>query len=30
MTSFPNTKGEYEIQVDEALGIVDRIIDASK
>jgi len=29
MTSFPNTKGEYEIQADEALSIVDRIIDAS-
>jgi len=29
MTSFPNTKGEYEIQADEALVIVDRIIAAS-
>ena len=29
MTSLPNTKGEYEIQADEALLIVDRIIDAS-
>ncbi|MFC2090354.1 serine hydrolase domain-containing protein [Bacteroidota bacterium] len=29
MTAFPNTKGEYEIQADEALLIVDRIIDAS-
>lgn len=29
MTSFPNTKGEYEIQADEALDIVDRIISAS-
>lgn len=29
MTSLPNTKGEHEIQADEALGIVDRIIDAS-
>jgi len=30
MTSFPNTKGEYEIQADEALSIVDRIIVASE
>ena len=29
MTSFPNTAGEYEIQADEALNIVDKIIDAS-
>jgi len=29
ITSFPNTKGEYEIQADEALVIVDRIIAAS-
>jgi CubicO group peptidase (beta-lactamase class C family) len=29
MTSFPNTKGDYEIQADEALAVVDRIIDAS-
>ncbi len=29
MTSFPNTKGEYEIQANEALDIVDRIINAS-
>ena len=29
MTSFPNTKGDYEIQADEALPIVDRIIEAS-
>lgn len=27
MTSFPNTKGEYEIQADEALQIVDKIIE---
>ena len=29
MTSFPNTAGEYEIQADEALPIVDLIIDAA-
>jgi len=29
MTSFPNTKGEYEIQADEALLLVDRIIAAA-
>ena len=29
MTSFPNTKGEYEIQACEALEVVDNIIDAS-
>ena len=29
MTSFPNTKGQYEIQADEALEIVDKIIDAT-
>ena len=29
MTSLPNTKGEYEIQPDEALVIVDRIIAVS-
>jgi CubicO group peptidase (beta-lactamase class C family) len=29
MTSFPNTAGEYEVQADEALRIVDQIIDAS-
>lgn len=29
MTSFPNTKGDYEIQPDEALPIVDRIIVAA-
>lgn len=29
MTSFPNTAGEYEIQADEALEVVDKIIDAS-
>ena len=29
MTSLPNTKGKYEIQADEALVIVDRIIAAS-
>ena len=28
ITSFPNTAGEYEIQADEALPIVDLIIDA--
>ncbi|MDF1698870.1 MAG: serine hydrolase [Saprospiraceae bacterium] len=26
MTSFPNTKGEYEIQSDEALAVVDEIL----
>jgi CubicO group peptidase (beta-lactamase class C family) len=26
MTSYPNTKGEYEIQADEALEIVDKVI----
>jgi len=29
MTSFPSTKGEYEIEDYEALSIVDRIIDAT-
>ena len=29
MTSLPNTRGEYEIQADEALNIVDKIISAS-
>lgn len=29
MTSFPNTKGEYEIQADEALKIVDRILETA-
>ena len=29
MTSFPSTKGEYEIQASEALDVVDRIIAAS-
>ena len=29
MTSFPNTTGEYEIQVNRALEVVDKIIEAS-
>ena len=29
MTSIPNTQGDYQIQADEALPIVDRIISAS-
>jgi len=29
MTSIPNTQGDYQIQADEALPIIDRIIDAS-
>ena len=28
MTSFPNTSGDYQILVDEALPIVDQIIEA--
>jgi len=28
MTSIPNTQGDYQIQADEALRIVDMIIDA--
>jgi CubicO group peptidase (beta-lactamase class C family) len=29
ITSIPNTQGDYEIQADEALSIVDKIIAAS-
>jgi CubicO group peptidase (beta-lactamase class C family) len=29
MTSFPSTKGEYEVEADEALAIVEKIIDAA-
>lgn len=29
MTSIPNTQGDYQIQADEALSIVDKIIDAT-
>jgi len=29
LTSFPNTAGEYEIQADEALLVVDLIIEAA-
>jgi len=30
MTSFPNTKGEFEIQADEALDIADQIIRSAR
>ncbi|MCP5064334.1 MAG: serine hydrolase [Ignavibacteriae bacterium] len=29
MTAIPNTQGEYEVQVDDALRVVDKIIDVS-
>jgi len=30
MTSIPNTQGDYEIWAEEALPVVDRIIQASR
>ncbi len=29
MTSIPNTQGKYQVEADEALQIVDRIVNAS-